>query len=252
VTVGSCGFPLPQAVVEADLVAVVGAHRHVAGGVEASGRFYCTAHPRDAGAGLAQQAESALRILGETLGAAGLSLGEAVMLTATLADIRALAAFETVFRGFFPAAGPARTVVAAPLAAPGRLVALECVAIRGGGTPVGAVGEAMLAGDILYIGGQLGAGDGIEAQTIAAWQRVAALVREAGMGLEDVISTNNVLADWRDYRGFNAGFARFVTPPYPPRATVSAGLADPAARVQVEAIAHRDGRNAKVIEVTTT
>ena len=241
-TVGSWGFPLPQAVVEADLVAIVG-------GMRRSGPFYCTALPSDPSGGMAHQAGSALRALAETLGEAGLSLGDAVMVTATLAEIRAFPEFDAAFLEFFPVKTPALTVVAAPLAAPGRLVALECVAMRGGGTPVGPRGEAMLAADTLYVGGQLGVGDGIEAQAIAAWERVAALVREAGMELEDVVSTTNVLTDWRDYRGFNAGFARFVTPPYPPRATVRVALVDPRAGVQIEAVAHRDGRNARVIEV---
>jgi hypothetical protein len=45
-------------------------------------------------------------------------------------------------------------------------------------------------------------------------------------------------------------YARFVSPPYPPRTTVSHGLMDAAARVQIEAVAHRDGRNARAIEVS--
>lgn len=242
--VGSWGFPLPQAVVEADLVAVVG-------GPSASARFCCTAVPRDISGGFAEQVRSSLRALAEALDGAGLSLGDAVMLTVTLADMRAAPEAENAFRSAFPARAPARSVVAAPLAASGQLVALECVAMRGGGTPIGASGEAMLAGDTLYIGGQLGSGTGIEAQTVAAWERIERLVREAGMGLEDVVSTRNVLAEWRDYRGFNAGFSRFVTPPYPPRATICAALGDPMARVQIEAVVHREGRNARVIEVTT-
>jgi enamine deaminase RidA (YjgF/YER057c/UK114 family) len=71
------------------------------------------------------------------------------------------------------------------------------------------------------------------------------------MALDDVVSTTNVLVDWRDYRAFNAGFARFVKHPYPPRTTVNVGLLDPRARVQVEATAHRGGRDARVIEVTS-
>jgi enamine deaminase RidA (YjgF/YER057c/UK114 family) len=68
------------------------------------------------------------------------------------------------------------------------------------------------------------------------------------LGLEDVVRTNNILTDWRLYAGFNAGYGAFVAPPYPPRATVHAKLADPRACVQIEAIAHRLGREASVLE----
>jgi enamine deaminase RidA (YjgF/YER057c/UK114 family) len=257
-TVGSWGFPLPQAVVEADLVAIVGGGQPVgtrsglvtaadAGAVVAGGRFYGTALPADRSGDVARQAESGFQRLAETLAAAGLALADVVMLTVTLADIRVLPRFDDVYGRLFRVSQPARTVIAVPLPAPDVLVSVECIAVKGGGTPVG---DAMLAGDTLYIGGQTAPEEtGIEAQTTGAWKRVERLVAEAGMSLDDVVSTTNVLADWRDYRGFNAGFGRFVRPPYPPRTTLSAGLADPAARVQVEAIAHRDGRNAQVIEV---
>jgi enamine deaminase RidA (YjgF/YER057c/UK114 family) len=257
-TVGSWGFPLPQAVVEADLVAIVGDVRAVgtrsgsvtaaeAGGVVAGGRFYGTALPADRTGDVGRQAESCFQRLAETLAAAGLALADAVMLTVTLADIRLRPRFDEVYGGLFRAAHPARTVIAVPLPSPDILVAVECVAVKGGGTPIG---DAMLAGDTLYIGGQIAPEEaGIEAQTTGAWKRVERLVAEAGMSPDDVVSTTNVLADWRDYRGFNAGFGRFVRAPYPPRTTLSAGLPDPRARVQVEAIAHRDGRNAQVIEV---
>ena len=45
-----------------------------------------------------------------------------------------------------------------------------------------------------------------------------------------------------------AGYGAVVTRPYPPRATVLAALADPRACVQVEAVAHRGGGDATVLE----
>lgn len=283
-TVGSWGFPLPQAVAEAELVAVVGGANapvriardtpfvsaYDRGGVRAGGQFYCVALPvgpsgdlvggRDAAA----QTELMLDNLRAALAAADLMPRDAVMLTVTLADLRDYPAFEQLFRQFFAAPFPARTIVVAPLCLPDMAASIECVALPGGGTPIagpgpleqlGAASPAMLAGDVLYIGGQLGVGrDGgmpgsVEAQTVAAWQRIEALVRAAGMSLDDVVSTTNVLSDWRDYRAFNAGFARFVAAPFPPRTTISVGLLDRRARVQIEATAHRQGRDACVLEV---
>jgi enamine deaminase RidA (YjgF/YER057c/UK114 family) len=50
-------------------------------------------------------------------------------------------------------------------------------------------------------------------------------------------------------KAFNAVYGDFVHPPYPPRATVViGGLVEPQALVQIEALAHREGRNATVLE----
>jgi enamine deaminase RidA (YjgF/YER057c/UK114 family) len=258
VTLGSWGFPLPQATVEAELVAVVG---------RLPGHHWHTASPKDergtmlGGSDAGAQTEHALRNLAAALEAAGLTARDVVMVNVSLADVRHYPAFQAAYARFFPPPYPARTVVATSLRHPAQLVEIESTAVAGGGRPVGAglmappgVSPAMLAGDELYIGGQLGvAADGslpadAEQQTRAAWTRVQALLEEAGMALEDVVRTSNVLTDWRHYAPYNTGYGAFVAAPYPPRATVVGALADPRALVQIEAVAHRAGRNATVLE----
>jgi 2-iminobutanoate/2-iminopropanoate deaminase len=258
-TIGSVGFPLPQAVVEADLVAVVGGR---------GDRRYATALPLDrdgrvVGDDTATQVRGAIDNLRASLGAAGLGLTDVVKLSVTLADLRDLPAFEAAFRAAFERPACACSVVFGPLAKPGVSVGLEAVAVAGGGTRIAGTdvngadlgAPAVLAGDHLFVSGQIGLESdgtlarGTEAQTAAAWRRIEQLVVDAGMALEDVVFTTNVLADWRDYRAFNAGYGRFVRPPFPPRTTVSLGLARPGALVQVEATAHRHGRDAQVLEV---
>jgi enamine deaminase RidA (YjgF/YER057c/UK114 family) len=257
VTLGSWGFPLPQATVESDLIAVVG---------RAPGHHWHTASPKDergamiGGSDAGAQTEHALRNLAAALKAAGLSAREVVMVNVSLADLRHYAAFESVYARFFPPPCPARTVVATSLRHPAQLVEIESTAVAGGGRPVGldslaapgAASPAMLAGDELYIGGQIGVGAALpgdaEQQTRTAWKRVHALLEYAGMAVEDVVRTSNVLTDWRHYAPYNAGYGAFVTAPYPPRATVLAALPDPRAFVQIEAVAHRAGRDATVLE----
>jgi 2-iminobutanoate/2-iminopropanoate deaminase len=259
VTLGSWGFPLPQATVESELIALVG---------RAPGRHWHTASPKDergamvGGSDAGAQTEHALRNLAAALKAAGLSAREVVMVNVSLADLRHYAAFEAVYARFFPPPCPARTVVATSLRHASQLVEIESTAVAGGGHPVGlgsltapgASSPAMLAGDELYVGGQIGVASGgalpgdAEQQTRAAWTRVRALLEEAGMAVEDVVRTSNVLTDWRHYAPYNAGYGAFVAAPYPPRATVLAALPDPRAFVQIEAVAHRAGRNATVLE----
>ena len=239
-TVASWGFPLPFALIEAELTAVVGSpdvHYAVAGG---------------------EDARQALSSLGREIEQAGMRLSDVVKLTVTLADLRDQPAFEAVFTGFFRPPYPARTVTVAPLSDPQKRFEIESVAVAGGGQPVeargvvagpGAASPAMLAGEHLYISAQPGVeAVGVEAQTRAAWRRIHALTESAGMGAADVVRTNNWLVDWRSYKAFNAGYADYVQPPYPPRATVIGGILEPGALVQIEALAHRDAHFATVLE----
>jgi enamine deaminase RidA (YjgF/YER057c/UK114 family) len=266
--VGTWGFPLPQILLESELVACVDGTerfgRGPGGSVRAGGLHYSTAAPIDAGGGIPEpfepraQSQQALRNLAATLERAGLRMQDVAMLTVALADVRTLPVFEGVFRSYFRPPYPARSVVGGPLGRAGQLVELEAVAAYGGGQPVGtddgaapwvAASPAMLAGDWLFVSAAT-AGDehDVEGQTRRAWERIAAAIDAAGMTLEDVVRTNNILTDWRFYAGFNAGYGAFVTRPYPPRATVHATLADAGACVQIEAIVHRRGRDATVLE----
>ena len=283
-TVGTWGFPLPFAVIEVELTAIVGGanHRPIStalppasgpfpqAGVASGDHHFGVVVGEDPSGnvvdGVAAQTGHALANLEATLEASSMTLRDVVMLTVTLADIRDYPAFEEVFRSVFKPPYPARTISGAPLANPDLLVEMESIAVAGGGRPVegsgallqsGAASPAMLAGEHLYISAQLGVATdgsmprGVEAQTRAAWQRIEALLAEAGMDVTDVVRTNNWLTDWRSYAGFNSGFGAFVVPPFSPRTTVIGSLTDPRARVQVEAIGHRQGRDAIVLDVST-
>lgn len=267
VVVASNGFPLPQAAIELDLLATVGAPiariRSADGAVSAGDRYFCSAGSSDAGP-FATQAISALNQLGARLAEGGRRINDVVYLHASLADCRDVLLFADSFSRFFGDKAPACTVVVAPLADPHAMLQLEAIAADGGGQPVspaglprdGSIGTpAMLVGDELYIGGQLGIGpdgslpSGVEAQTRAAWKQVGALLDAVGMTGQSILRTNNVLTDWRNYAGFNAGYGANVVEPYPPRATVLGGLRHRDALIQVEAVAHRFGSDATIVQV---
>jgi 2-iminobutanoate/2-iminopropanoate deaminase len=254
--VGTWGFPLPQILLETELVAcLTGTERFGSSGVRAGGLHYCTASPATDAPDARTQSDEALRNIAAALDRGGLRPQDVVMLSVSLADIRVLPAFEDAFRRVFRPPYPARSVVGVPLARAGQLVELESVTAYGGAQPVGgsvpgmAASAGMLAGDWLFLSARTAGGEpDVERQTRRVWEQIAATVEAAGLILDDVVRTNNILTDWRGYAGFNAGYGPFVTRPYPPRATVHALLADPGARVQVEAIAHRQGRDATVLE----
>lgn len=265
--VGSHGFPLPQAALEIDVIALanVEANRMPSPSADnhprvlARDTLYATAVPdRAAKAGdAAAQARTALAGLKTALADVGLAMRDVVNVHMTLSDPRYFAAVEKVYAEAFAAPYPARCIVAAPLEAPEWCVQIEATAVRGGGEPIGAADRtlgcaspAMLAGDVLYLSGHDApiAGD-CAAQTRGAWSRINALVAAAGFALDSIVRTNNVLTDWRNYAGFNSGYGANVAKPYPPRATVLGSLRDPAALVQVEAIAHRNGGDAVIVQV---
>jgi enamine deaminase RidA (YjgF/YER057c/UK114 family) len=233
-TIGSWGFPLPFAIVEAELTAQVG------------GPSDCR-HECVAGQDVAQ-----------ALAKLELEARDVVSVNVTLADVRQLHAMEEAWTAFFKPPYPARTVSVAPLADPSMRVGIEATAVKGGGEPVeprglsrvpGAASTAMLAGDRLFISAQAGLeAEGVMNQTRAAWQRINAVLESARMDVTHVVRANNSLTDWRNYKAFNGAYGEFVTPPYPPRATVVAGLAEPAALVQIEVFAHRAGCDATVLQ----
>jgi 2-iminobutanoate/2-iminopropanoate deaminase len=274
--VGSFGFPLPQAAIELDAIAVVGARpRPVAAyglnaATAADGRCFLTAQPLDpAGNRVAgdatAQGEGALAHLSTLIQAAGMTRRDVVSLHLTVADVHDAPAIERAIGAAFRAPYPCGTLVVAPLSDPAMKVQIEAVCCAGGGEPVSApeattaltwASAAMLVGDELHISGQTGvrrdgAGDdSVEAQTRRAWSAVRALLREAGMRTDDVLRTNNVLTDWRHYAGFNAGYGASIGAPYPPRATVLGALTVPGASVQVEAVAHRRADDSTIVDVS--
>ncbi|HZQ15035.1 MAG TPA: Rid family hydrolase [Pseudolabrys sp.] len=273
--VGSWSFPLPQAAIELDLVAVVDQDADrltVSGlptvpgaapaGVRVGDVHYCTAVPDVDGKGsdkIEAQTRQALLHLSTMLRAAGLKAADVCHVHVTLADVRDYQAFEAAYRGFFAPPWPARTIVIAPLGHAEQRVQIESTAHAGGGAAVGGVLSAMspgiIAGDTLYLSGQIGVNDqgviadGVEQQTRAVWSRLREVLAGARMTPEHVLRTSSVLTDWRSYGSFNAGYGANVREPYPPRTTVLGVLIDPRARVQTEAIAHRRAPDAIIVQV---
>lgn len=105
---------------------------------------------------------------------------------------------------------------------------------------------AVLAGDTLYVSGQLGidpaAGSmavGDAAQTAQAMKNLQAQVEGAGLTLEDVVKTTIYVAAETDTTIVNQVYASFFSENYPARLMIRAAFPNPAVRVEVEAIAVR-------------
>jgi 2-iminobutanoate/2-iminopropanoate deaminase len=107
--------------------------------------------------------------------------------------------------------------------------------------------QGIVYGDLVFVAGQLGVDPatgevvegGIGPQTERVMENLRAILEEAGSGLDKVLKTSIFLVDLGDFAAMNEVYARYLTEPYPARATVQIGALPSGARVEIEALAHR-------------
>ena len=105
-------------------------------------------------------------------------------------------------------------------------------AVRPGKPPVGAYSPAVVAGDFVFLSGQVPMdpetgkliGDDVASQTHAVLDRIERLLTAAGARLTDVVSVTTYLADIGDWDAFNNVYKTRFEAPYRARTTVGAGL----------------------------
>jgi 2-iminobutanoate/2-iminopropanoate deaminase len=104
--------------------------------------------------------------------------------------------------------------------------------------------QAIAAGGFVFVSGQLGLkpGDsavsgGIEEQTEQVFANLAAILAEAGTGLDRLVKTTVFLADFDDFAAMNEVYARYVGGSPPARSTVEVSALPSGAKVEIEAIA---------------
>ena len=116
--------------------------------------------------------------------------------------------------------------------------------------PQGGYAQGVDTGGMVFVAGQVGVGKdgqpvgdfGMEAQTRQTLANVAAVLRDAGLGLKDVVSTTVFVKDFDEYKLFDTIWRECFGDHKPARATVKADLVHPALLVEVQAIAIRPAR----------
>jgi reactive intermediate/imine deaminase len=112
--------------------------------------------------------------------------------------------------------------------------------------PAGAYSQGRSNGPFLQVSGQLATdratgalleGD-ITAQTHRALEQVAAVLAAGGATWQDVLMVRVHLATDDDFEAMDAAYRQALAEPFPPRTTVTAGLA-PGALVEIDALAVR-------------
>ncbi|MCX6553101.1 MAG: RidA family protein [Acidobacteria bacterium] len=106
---------------------------------------------------------------------------------------------------------------------------------------------AILAGDTLYLSGQLGRDPataklvpgGIEAETRQALANLGEVLKAAGMDFRNVVSVTAFISEFRDFEKFNAVYREFFPTDPPARATVQVAGLNLGAAVEIQMIAVR-------------
>tara|TARA_B100000768_G_scaffold180504_1_gene200668 strand:+ start:1837 stop:2220 length:384 start_codon:yes stop_codon:yes gene_type:complete len=114
--------------------------------------------------------------------------------------------------------------------------------------PVAAYSQAVEAGDLLFVSGQIplvpatGAliSETIESATAQSISNVQRVLEEAGLGLQHVVKATVFLIDSSDYAGMDATYRQHLPEPYPAREAVFVKGLPKNARVEISVIAHRN------------
>ena len=114
---------------------------------------------------------------------------------------------------------------------------------------IGPYSQGIAAGSMVFVSGQLPIvpetgelhPDDIGEQTAQSMRNIAAILQEAGCTLKDVVKTTIFLKDLSDFAQVNAAYAAFFPENAPARACVQVAKLPKDARVEIEAIAAKQG-----------
>ncbi len=113
---------------------------------------------------------------------------------------------------------------------------------------IGPYSQGIAAGGTVYVSGQLpiipATGElhtgSVADQTRQALRNIAAILKEAGCGMADVVKTTVLLRDIADFGEMNAAYAEFFPTDAPARACFQAACLPKNAALEIECVAVRD------------
>lgn len=109
---------------------------------------------------------------------------------------------------------------------------------------IGPYSQAVELNGTVYVSGQLPINpatgtmpDGIEAQTRQSLENIGAILKEAGLGFNDIVKTTVLMSDLSMFGAMNAVYADFFPESKPARACFQVAALPKAALVEIEAVA---------------
>ncbi|MEX1307873.1 MAG: RidA family protein [Eubacteriales bacterium] len=110
---------------------------------------------------------------------------------------------------------------------------------------IGPYSQGVTAGNMVFVSGQIPidpatgelAGQDIEAQTHQSLKNVSAVLKAAGLTLDNVVKTTVFLKDMDSFSVMNTVYASYFSAPFPARAAVEVARLPKNVLVEIEAIA---------------
>ena len=114
--------------------------------------------------------------------------------------------------------------------------------------PIGPYSQAVKTGGLLFVSGCLGADpqsgelrEGIRAQAVQAMDNLVNILKEEGLGVNDVVKTTVYLKDMGEFTEFNTVYASYFDGSYfPARTCIQVGALPKGGMIEIEAIASED------------
>ena len=112
---------------------------------------------------------------------------------------------------------------------------------------IGPYSQAIKVGDFLFLSGQLPIDartgeireNNIRGQARHCIENISSILRDAGLGLKDVVKTTVFILDINEFPALNEVYTEHFTVPYPARSTVQvSALPKQGAMVEIEAVAY--------------
>jgi len=121
----------------------------------------------------------------------------------------------------------------------------EAVSTPGAPAAIGPYGQAIRAGNLLFVSGQIpldpatGAivPGGVAEQADRVLRNLGAILEAAGASFERVVKTTVYLADMGEFAAMNEVYGRYFPAPAPARATIQAARLPRDVRVEIDLIA---------------
>ena len=113
--------------------------------------------------------------------------------------------------------------------------------------PIGPYNQAVMASNTLYVSGQIALDtesgkmiqDTINAETKQVLKNVSAILKEAGMGFENIVKTTIFLKNLGDFAVVNEIYGSYFSGNFPARETVEVSRLPKEANVEISVIAVR-------------
>ncbi|MRH44244.1 RutC protein [Aquibacillus halophilus] len=111
---------------------------------------------------------------------------------------------------------------------------------------IGPYSQAIDLGDLVFVSGQIPMipetgeiAEGIEEQTTQVMKNIGAVLEEANLSFTNVVKFTIYITNMDDFATINEAYAKFLTEPYPARATVEVSRLPKDVSIEMDVIAKR-------------